>query len=79
MAEHVVTILEWPRAVVIGLIRLYQIAASPFPPTCRYHPTCSTYTLTAVRRYGVLRGCWMGARRILRCHPFHRGGYDPVP
>ncbi len=69
----------WPKAVVGFLIRVYQIAASPFPSPCRYHPTCSMYALEAVRRYGVLKGCWLGARRILRCHPFRPGGFDPVP
>ena len=68
-----------PRRVVAGLIRMYQVAASPFPSPCRYHPTCSTYTLDAVRRYGAVRGSWLGLRRILRCHPFARGGVDPVP
>jgi putative membrane protein insertion efficiency factor len=68
-----------PRQVVVVLIRAYQFVASPFPSPCRYEPTCSTYSLDAVRRYGAVRGCWLGLRRILRCHPFHAGGYDPVP
>jgi len=67
-----------PRTVVIGLIRLYQLATSPFPSPCRYEPTCSAFTAEAVRRHGALMGLWLGTKRILRCHPFHAGGYDPV-
>lgn len=70
---------QWPRMAVAALIRAYQIAASPFPSPCRYAPTCSAYALDAVRRYGAVQGSWLGLRRILRCHPFHAGGYDPVP
>ncbi len=66
--------------LAIKLIRLYQRAISPlFPRTCRYYPTCSQYTIEAINKYGCWRGCWLGAKRILRCHPFHEGGYDPVP
>ena len=62
------------------LIRGYQVTLSPFlPSACRYVPTCSQYTLDAVERYGAARGAWLGTRRILRCHPFHAGGFDPVP
>lgn len=68
-----------PRRAVAAGIRAYQVAASPFPSPCRYQPTCSMYTLEAVRRYGAVKGSWLGLRRILRCHPFHAGGYDPVP
>jgi putative membrane protein insertion efficiency factor len=68
------------RRVVAGAIRFYQRAISPaFPPSCRYTPTCSEYTRQAVIQYGVFRGLWLGIKRLLRCHPFHRGGYDPVP
>lgn len=62
------------------MIRGYQVALSPLlPSSCRYTPTCSQYSLEAVEKYGALRGMWLGARRILRCHPFRKGGYDPVP
>ena len=68
-----------PRAVVAGFIKLYQLMASPFPSPCLHVPSCSMYTLEAVRKHGALRGCWLGVRRISRCHPFSQGGYDPVP
>ena len=68
------------RRLVMLLIRGYQRFVSPlFPPCCRYRPSCSQYTLEAVRKYGSIRGIWLGTLRILRCHPFAKGGYDPVP
>jgi putative membrane protein insertion efficiency factor len=68
------------RALALGLIRLYQRTASrALPPTCRFTPSCSEYGYEAVARYGVLRGGLLAVRRIGRCHPFHPGGYDPVP
>ena len=70
---------EAAKAVVLLILRGYKWAISPtFPPACRYVPTCSEYAIEAVERYGVLRGAGMGLLRVLRCHPFVRGGYDPV-
>jgi len=66
--------------VVLKCIRFYQYAISPhFPPCCRYVPTCSAYAYEAVQKYGVFRGLFMAVCRVLRCHPFHAGGYDPLP
>jgi putative membrane protein insertion efficiency factor len=67
-------------ALVRVLIRAYQICVSPFlGPRCRFYPSCSAYALEAVDRYGAVRGAWLALRRIGRCHPWHPGGYDPVP
>ena len=66
--------------LMIGLIRAYQICLSPFLGShCRFHPSCSQYTLEAIRKYGTLKGMWFGMRRVGRCHPFTAGGYDPLP
>ncbi|WP_206165432.1 membrane protein insertion efficiency factor YidD [Mammaliicoccus sciuri] len=68
------------KKVFIKLIRLYQRYISPLtPPTCRFQPTCSNYAVEAISEYGVIKGTWLGTKRILKCHPFYPGGYDPVP
>jgi len=73
-------IMSVPRRLLAAVIRGYQAAISPLlPPSCRFHPSCSQYALEAVTRHGALRGSWLAARRLARCHPFHPGGYDPVP
>jgi putative membrane protein insertion efficiency factor len=69
-----------PRQLLVALIRGYQRVLSPaLPASCRFHPSCSQYALEAVSRHGALRGAWLAARRLARCHPFHPGGFDPVP
>ena len=73
-------LLTLPRWIGAGLIRSYQRFLSPaFTPRCRFAPSCSQYTLEAVERYGLVKGSWLGIRRLAKCHPFHPGGYDPVP
>lgn len=62
------------------LIRAYQLAISPMLGNrCRFYPSCSEYSMEALRRYGLLRGMWLAVRRVGRCHPWHPGGYDPIP
>lgn len=68
------------KLLILRLIRIYQHFISPaLASSCRFTPTCSEYTYQAVERYGVLKGLWLGVNRLLRCHPFHPGGHDPVP
>jgi putative membrane protein insertion efficiency factor len=73
-------VVRLPSRLVMGLIRGYKAVISPIlGPACRFTPTCSTYALTSVERFGVIRGGWLAAKRIGRCHPWNPGGYDPVP
>jgi putative membrane protein insertion efficiency factor len=68
------------KRLVVVLIRFYQYAISPFlGRSCRYHPSCSEYAVEAVEKYGALKGSWLAVKRVGRCHPWHPGGYDPVP
>ena len=68
------------KTILLAFIRFYRAAISPYtPPSCRFTPTCSQYALEAVEKYGALKGGFLALKRILRCHPFSKGGYDPVP
>jgi putative membrane protein insertion efficiency factor len=73
-------VTQWPRRLLALLIRGYQRFVSPaLPPSCRFYPSCSQYALEAITRHGVIKGAWLATRRLVRCHPFHPGGFDPVP
>jgi putative membrane protein insertion efficiency factor len=80
METRALTLGSPVRAALLGLIRLYQLTLSPWLGLrCRYEPTCSKYAAEALTRYGVRRGVWLAAKRLGRCHPWGRSGYDPVP
>lgn len=77
-------IARWMSKVVVSLllflIWVYKRAISPhFRPVCRFHPTCSTYAYESIKKYGAIKGCFLALKRLLKCHPFCNGGYDPVP
>lgn len=79
-ASLIGTAVRLPAWLAIFLVHLYRSLVSPFlPAACRFHPSCSEYTLEALRRHGLVKGMYLGIRRILRCHPGNPGGYDPVP
>ena len=74
-------LIELPKKILLFLIQFYRnyLSALKMQPTCRFYPTCSTYAMQAVEKYGALKGGWLAVKRILRCNPFNDGGYDPVP
>jgi len=78
--KYLDAILKFLAVPFILFIKIYQVLISPlFPSSCRYSPTCSHYTIDALKKYGVLKGGWLGVKRISRCHPWGGSGYDPVP
>ena len=80
--DHILSTTDnwFMKYLLIGLVRLYQLIISPYmPSSCRYHPTCSHYGIDALRKHGAFKGSWLTVKRIARCHPWSKGGYDPVP
>lgn len=67
------------KKLLVNLIKIYQKISVLFPRTCRFYPTCSEYTKLSIEKYGILKGLWHGLKRIIKCHPLHPGGYDPIP
>ena len=67
------------KKICLKLISIYQFFSKATPPVCRFKPTCSRYTYQAIERFGVTKGLFLGLKRILKCNPYHKGGYDPVP
>lgn len=80
MEKNPTSVQKLARKLSYGLVRLYQLTLSPLlGPRCRFHPTCSNYAILAINRYGVRFGGWLTVKRVIKCHPFSPGGYDPVP
>ena len=74
------SISAWAKGAALFALRLYKRFLSPLlPPACRFYPTCSEYAMQAIEKYGVIKGGWLAVKRLSKCHPFHPGGYDPVP
>ncbi len=72
--------MHWPKKIALGMLKFYRYVISPLlPPSCRYTPTCSRYATEAIERYGLFKGFYLAVKRLCRCHPFARGGYDPLP
>ncbi len=72
-------LISIPSVILIGLIRIYQkLSPIKIVPTCRFYPTCSQYFVEALQKYGLIKGSYLGIKRILRCHPYNKGGYDPL-